>query len=54
VAFAVADVFLRINGYSISGNPRKFHEFLIDLFESGNLEMAHLVPWLQAIVQPRR
>jgi|SRR5579863_1422271 len=54
VAFAVTDVFLRINGYLITGDSKKIYDFLMHLFKTQSLDMEHLVPWLQGIVRPRR
>jgi death on curing protein len=54
VAFAVTDVFLQINGYSITGDSKKIYGFLMQLFKTQSLEMEHLGPWLQAIARPRR
>lgn len=50
VAFAVTDVFLRINGYSLNAGPLVVHAYMIELFEDGTFDMAHLVPWLQEMV----
>lgn len=50
VAFAAADVFLRINGYRIEGNPNRIHASLIAMFDSGTLDFAHLEPWLRGLV----
>ena len=47
VAFAVADVFLRVNGYALTADSTPIHEFTIQLFETRNFDMEHLVPWLQ-------
>jgi death on curing protein len=47
VAFAVTDVFLRINGFRISGRSEVIYDFLIKLIENGIFDMEHLVPWLQ-------
>jgi death on curing protein len=54
VAFAVTDVFLQINGYSITGDSKKIYGSLMHLFKTRSLDMEHLVPWLQTIVRPRR
>jgi death on curing protein len=54
VAFAVTDVFLRINGYSITGDSKKLYGFLMQMFKTQSLDMEHLVPWLQAITRPQR
>jgi len=50
VAFAVTDVFLRINGFGISGRSEAIYDFLIKPLEQGIFDMEHLVPWLQANV----
>lgn len=50
VAFAVADVFLRINGYSITADSRAIHDSLIELIDNRIFALARLVPWLQTIV----
>ena len=53
VAFAGADVFLRINGYSITAESNTIHDHMIQLFEARSFDMEHLVPWVQEIVRPR-
>lgn len=53
VAFAVVDVFLRINGYSITADSKAIYKYVIKLFEERMFDMEHLVPWLQEIVRPR-
>ncbi|HEX3837724.1 MAG TPA: type II toxin-antitoxin system death-on-curing family toxin [Steroidobacteraceae bacterium] len=50
VAFAVVDVFLRINGYTIIAGSQPIHDYLIKLMEQRTFDMEHLVPWLQSIV----
>jgi death-on-curing protein len=50
VAFAVVDVFLRINGRAITADSRTIYEFLIELLDNRTFDMEHLVPWLQTIV----
>jgi death-on-curing protein len=49
VAFAVVDVFLRINGRAIRADSQTIYEFLIELLNIGTFDMEHLVPWLQTI-----
>jgi len=51
VAFAVVDVFLRINGYSITADSRAIYDYMIERFENRAFDMEHLVPWLQDIVK---
>jgi death-on-curing protein len=53
VAFAVVDVFLRINGYWIDASSTEIHEHVIHLFDDQAFDMAHLIPWLSEIVRPR-
>ena len=53
VAFAVVDVFLRINGHTITADSKSIYDYMITLFEDRTFDMAHLVPWLQEIVRPR-
>lgn len=52
VAFAVADVLLRINGHSITADSNAIYDYIIKLFEERTFDMDHLVPWLQEIVRP--
>ena len=53
VAFAVADVFLRINGYSIAADSKAIFDRMMQFFEAHAFDMEHLVPWLQEMVEPR-
>jgi fido (protein-threonine AMPylation protein) len=53
VAFAVVDVFLRINGHLIAADSKAIYDYIIKLFEERAFDMEHLVPWLQEIVRPR-
>lgn len=47
IAFAAADVFLRINGWRLRRAPMQIHAEMIRMFESGNFDIAHLEPWLR-------
>jgi prophage maintenance system killer protein len=49
----VVDVFLRINGHSITADSKAIYDYIIKLFEERTFDMEHLVPWLQEIVRPR-
>lgn len=50
-AFAVVDVFLRINGYTVTaGSEAIFHRFM-NLLDQGVFDMEHLVPWLEEIAE---
>ncbi len=53
VAFAVVDVFLRINGHTIGADSKSIYDYMIKLYEDRTFDMEHLVPWLQEIVRPR-
>jgi len=53
VAFAVTDVFLRINGYQITGDSQAIYAALMKFFAEQAFDMEHLVPWLESIVEPR-
>ncbi|MFT5427054.1 MAG: death-on-curing protein [Gammaproteobacteria bacterium] len=50
VAFAVTDVFLRINGYRITQSPMDIYEQMIEFFEQRTFNMEFLEPWLRGIV----
>ena len=54
VAFAVTDVFLRINGYALTGNSKKIYGSLMQLFKTQSLDMEYLLPWLHPIARSRR
>ena len=47
VAFAAADVFLRINGWRLRRAPMRIHAEMMRMFESGTFDIAHLDPWLR-------
>src|ERR1700731_2061667 len=49
VAFAVVDVFLRINGYVIAGDSSELFESFIALIENQEFSMEFLVPWLTSV-----
>jgi death on curing protein len=54
VAFAVVDVFLRINGFTITASSAAIYNRMIKLLEAGTFDMEHLVPWLQEVVKHAR
>ncbi len=47
IAFAAADVFLRINGWRLHRAPMQIHAEMIPMFEAGTFDIAHLEPWLR-------
>ena len=51
VAFAVVDVFLRINGYTITASSTAIYGNVMKLLRVGTFDMEHLVPWLRGIVE---
>ena len=51
VAFAVVDVFLRINGYSIVARSRGIYRQLMELFAQKAFNMEQLVPRLRKMVE---
>ena len=47
IAFAAADVFLRINGWRLRGAPMQIHAEMIEMFEKQTFDIEHLTPWLR-------
>jgi death-on-curing protein len=47
IAFAAADVFLRINGWCLKRPPLVIHVEMLQMFEAGTFDIAHLEPWLR-------
>ena len=48
IAFAAADVFLRINGWRLRRVPMQIYAEMMQMFESGTFDIAHLDPWLRS------
>ncbi|MEI2744294.1 MAG: type II toxin-antitoxin system death-on-curing family toxin [Ottowia sp.] len=48
IAFAAADVFLRINGWRLQRSPMQIHAEMLQMFEAGTFDIANLEPWLRA------
>lgn len=48
IAFAAADVFLRINGWRLQRPPMQIHSEMMNFFDSGTFDVAHLDPWLRS------
>lgn len=51
IAFAAADVFLRINGWRLQRPALQIHTEMMQMFEAGTFDIAHLDPWLRAFAQ---
>lgn len=47
IAFAAADVFLRINGWRLQRAPMQIHSEMMQMPESGTFDIAHIDPWLR-------
>ena len=47
IAFAAADVFLRINGWRLQRSPMQIHAEMIEMLETRTFDIAHLEPWLR-------
>ena len=47
IAFAAADVFLRINGWRLEGDPNQFFNDIIQMLETKDFKRETLVPWLK-------
>jgi len=47
IAFAATDVFLRINGWRLQRAQVQIHAEMMQMFESGAFDIAHLEPWLR-------
>ncbi|MBK7250512.1 MAG: type II toxin-antitoxin system death-on-curing family toxin [Gammaproteobacteria bacterium] len=54
LAFAAADVFLRSNGWRLQRSPMQIHAEIIQMFEAGTFDIAHLDPWLRAFAVAAR
>jgi death-on-curing protein len=52
IAFAAADLFLRINGWRLQRAPLQIYAQMLQLFESGTIDIAHLDPWLRSVAIP--
>ena len=48
IAFAAADVFLRVNGWRLKRAPMEIFAEMIQMLESGTIEIAHIEPWLRS------
>ena len=48
IAFAAADVFLRINGWRLRRVLMQIYAEMMQMFESGTFDIAHLDPWLRS------
>ena len=54
IAFAAADVFLRINGWRLVGEPLQFHDEIIKMIETRTFTLETLVAWLRDNAKPTK
>lgn len=52
IAFAVMDVFLRINGWRLRRAPARIYAEMMKMFEGGTFQMRQLEPWLRSFAGP--
>lgn len=52
VAFFSTDVFLRINGYKMTVEPKAAYAFLMGLFDTNTCDLEHLTPWIRSSITP--
>jgi death on curing protein len=52
IAFAAVDVFLRVNGWRLQRPPMRIHAEMMEMFETGTFDIAHLDPWLREFAAP--
>ncbi|MEZ5660880.1 MAG: type II toxin-antitoxin system death-on-curing family toxin [Burkholderiaceae bacterium] len=48
IAFAAADVFLRINGWRLNRPPMTIYAEMMTMFDTQTFDLAHLEPWLRS------
>ncbi|MCL4182012.1 MAG: type II toxin-antitoxin system death-on-curing family toxin [Burkholderiaceae bacterium] len=51
IAFAAADVFLRINGWRLERPALQIHAEMLSILESGAFDIAHIEPWLRSFAR---
>ena len=52
-AFAVTDVFLKLNGYQFSAPGDDIYSKIIELFDSGQFRLDVIETWMREIVNPQ-
>ena len=53
IAFAATDVFLRINGWQLKRASMQIYVEMMQTFESGSFDIAHLEPWLRSFASAK-
>lgn len=51
IAFAAADVFLRINGWRLYRQSMQIHAEMMQMLETGTFDIAHLDAWLRGFAR---
>ena len=51
IAFAATDVFLQINGWQLKRLPTRIYSEMMQMFEAGQFDIAHLEPWLRGFAR---
>jgi death-on-curing protein len=52
IAFAAADVFLRINAWQQQRPAKRIYSEMMQMLESATFDIAHIEPWLRGFVAP--
>jgi len=52
IAFASADVFLRLNGYALKVDALEAHKFITEKIAARDFRVAAILRWLKSIVRP--
>ena len=52
IAFAAADIFLRVNSWHLKRASMQIYSEMMQMFESGTFDIAHLDPWLRSFANP--
>lgn len=52
IAFASADVFLRLNGYALEVEPLEAHRFITEKIAAREFRVAVILHWLKSCVRP--
>jgi death-on-curing protein len=53
VAFAVVDVFLRINNCQLVGENNQIHKEMMKMFDRQTFDYDHIEPWLRKLVSTK-
>lgn len=51
IAFAAADVFLRVNGWRLQRSAMQIYAEMMRMFQTGTFDIAHVEPWLRGLAR---